>query len=113
MRRAAVVLAVAVPAALLVPAAAVAGAGRTASPPPPGPGGPMTVQADVTRKPSLAPLTTASHRDKRLRVSDAATPPSPGTASVMSAGSPLPAAQDGVRQAARAVSGARAPPARA
>jgi hypothetical protein len=111
VRRTVAILAVAVPAALLVPAAADAGAGRAASPPPPGPGGPVTVQADVTRKSSLVAPTTTSHRDKRLRVSDAATPPSPGTTPAVSASSPLPVAQDGVRHAARATSGARAPPA--
>jgi hypothetical protein len=113
VRRAAVVLAVALPAALLTAVAADAGAGRPASPPPPGPGGPVTVQADVTRKARPAVVPSTSHRGKRLRVTDAATPSSPGTPPAASASSPLPVAQDGVRRAARAVSGARAPPSRA
>jgi hypothetical protein len=113
VRRAAVVLALAVPGALLAAAAADAGAGRAASPPPPSPGGPVTVQADVARKARPAVLPTTSHRGKRLRVTDAATPPSPGTAPAMSASSASTAAQDGVRRAARAEHGARAPPVRA
>jgi hypothetical protein len=112
VRRAAVVLVVAVPAALLTAGVAVdAGAGRPASPPPSGSGAPLTVQADVTRKARPAALPTTSHRGKRPRVTDAATPPSPGTAPAMSASSPLTAAQDGVRQSARVTLGARPPPA--
>jgi hypothetical protein len=111
MRRVVVMLVVAVPTALLAVAAADAGAGRAATPPPPGPGGAQTVQADLTRKAALIAQPTTSHRGKRLRVTDDATPPSPGTAPAMSASSPLPAAQDGVRQLARPARGARGPPA--
>jgi len=111
VRRAAVVVAIVVPAALLTAAAAVdAGAGRPASPPPSGAGAPLTDQADLARKARPAALPTTSHRGKRSRVIDAATPPSPGTAPAMSASSPLTAAQDGARQSARVTSGARAPP---
>jgi hypothetical protein len=111
VRRAAVVVMVAVPAALLTGAVVDAGAGRPASPPPSGAGAPFTVQADATRKARPAALPTTSHRGKRPRVTDAAMPPSPRTAPAASASSPLTAAQDGVRQAARVSFGARAPPA--
>jgi hypothetical protein len=111
VRRAAFVAVIAVPAALLTVAAAVdAGAGRPTSPPPSGAGAPLTVQADVTRKARPAAMPPTSHRGKRPRATDAATPPSPGTAPAMSASSSLTAAQDGVRQSARVTCGARAPP---
>jgi hypothetical protein len=112
VRRAAALAAFAVPAALLTAAVAVnAGEGRAAPSPHPGSGALITVQADVTRKARPATLPTTSHRGKRPRVTDAATPPSPGTAPAVSASSPLTAAQDGVRQSARVTVGARAPPA--
>lgn len=110
MRRAAVVVMVVAPAALLTGALVDAGAGRPAPPPPSGAGAPLTVQADVTRKARPAALPTTSHRGRRPRASDAATPPSPGTAPAMSASSPPAAAQGGVRQSARVTFGARAPP---
>jgi hypothetical protein len=111
VRRAAVVLVVVVPAALLTAVVVDAGAGRTASPPPPGPGGPQMAQADVTRKAGPAAQPTASHRGKRLRATDDATPPSLGTAPAMSGSSPSSAAQDGVRQTAGVAHAARGPPA--
>ena len=110
MRRVAVAFMVAVPAALLTISVADAGAGRAVSPPP-GPGAPATAQAaDVARKARPATLPTTSHRGKRLRADDAATPPSPETAPAVAASSTLTAAQDAVRHAERALRGARAPP---
>ena len=110
MRRVTVAFMVAVPAAFLTISVADAGAGRVASPPP-GPGAPATVQAaDVTRKARPATLPTTSHRSKRPRADDAATPPSPGMAPAVAASSTLTAAQDAVRHAERALRGARAPP---
>jgi len=111
VRRAAVVVMVAMPAALLTVAVVDAGAGRPTPTPPSGAGVPLTVQADVTRKARPAALPTTLHRGKRLRATDAATPPSPRMAPAMSESSPLTAAQDGVRQAASVTVGARAPPA--
>ena len=111
MRRAAVAIVVAVPAALLTFAVSDAGAGRAASPAPPGPGAPVFFQAaDVARKSRPASLLTTSHRGKRLRADDAATPPLPGASPAVAASSSLTAAQDAVRHAERALSGARAPP---
>lgn len=110
MRRVAVAFMVAVPAAILTVSVADAGAGRAASPPP-GPGAPVAAQAaDVTRKARPATLPTTSHRSKRLRADDAATPPSPGMAPAVAASSTLTAAQDAVRHAERTLQGARAPP---
>jgi hypothetical protein len=111
VRRAVVVLVVAVPVALLAAVATDAGAGRTASPPPPAPGGPLTVQADVARKAGPAVQPATSLRGKRLPATDDATPPSLGTAPAMSGSRPLCAAQAGVRQAAGVAHGARGPPA--
>jgi hypothetical protein len=110
VRRVAVAVVIAVPAALLTLSVADAGAGRVTSPPP-GPGAPVTVQAaDVARKARPATLPTTSHRGKRPRADDAATPPSPGMAPAVAASSTLTAAQDAVRHAERTLQGARAPP---
>ena len=111
MRRAAFVVVIAVPAALLTVGAVDADAGRPALPTPSGAGASLAVQADVTRKARPAAQPATSHRGKRPRATDAATPPSTGTAPAMCASSPLTAAQDGVRQSARVACGARAPPA--
>jgi hypothetical protein len=111
VRRAVIVLVVAVPAALLATVATDAGAGRTASPPPPGSGGPLTVQADVARKAGPAVQPATSLRGKRLPAIDDATPPSPETAPAMSGRWSLCAAQAGVRQASGIAHGARGPPA--
>jgi hypothetical protein len=111
VRRATVAIVVAIPAALLTFAAADAGAGRAASPPSPGAFIPVSTQAaDVTRKARPASLPTTSHRSKRLRADDAATPQLPGAAPAVAASSPLTAAQDAVRHAECAQRGARAPP---
>jgi hypothetical protein len=113
VRRAIVVLAVAaVPGALLATTIAGAGHGRPAGPPPPvaPSSSPVAVQTGDTKKERLAAAQTTSHRGKRLRAHDAATPPSPGTAPAMSASSPLAAAPGDARSAKFVLPGARAPP---
>jgi hypothetical protein len=114
VRRAIVALAVAAaPAALLATSVAGAGDPRPAGPPPPGApaASPVAVQAGDTKKGFLAVAQTTSHRGKRLRADDAATPPSPGAAPAMSASSPLVAVPGGAQSVAAVLPGARAPPA--
>lgn len=112
MRRAAIACAVAAPVTLLVVTVSAAADGPRLGPPPPGARvAPLAaVQASETRKELVIAVAT-SHRGTRLRVDDAATPPSPETAPAMSASLPLAAAPGGPREAAITLPGARAPPA--